>query len=104
MFYGEESSIPSNSTEKMPAIIDTGSNNIGVPEASFKLLKSKWQQAIPAINCIDDDNFCFVMQECKDISNNLQPIVFQISDVMFELSPSLYLHQAEGNKCQFAIH
>lgn len=27
-----------------------------------------------------------------------------MSDVVFELKPSLWLHQAEGEKCQFAIH
>jgi hypothetical protein len=105
LFYGEEPSIPFNGTVvKMPAIIDTGSNNIGVPEGTFKFLKEKWSKALHDINCIDDDNFCFVMQKCNEISNKLQPIIFQISDVMFELKPSLYLHQAEGDKCQFAIH
>merc|ERR1711988_486349 len=44
------------------------------------------------------------MRPCNEFAKNLQPIVFQISDVMFELNPSLYLHQAEGEKCQFAIH
>ena len=105
LFYGEASSLAQgNTTATMPAIIDTGSNNIGVPESTFQFLKEKWQRAVPAVNCIDDDNFCFVMQECKTFANKLQPIVFQISDVMFELKPSLYLHQAEGNKCQFAVH
>ena len=31
-------------------------------------------------------------------------MTFQLSDVMFELKPNMYLHQAEGDKCQFAVH
>lgn len=88
----------------MAAIMDTGSNNIGVPENVFKFLKEQWSKAEPTVNCIDDDNFCFIMKQCQDFASKLQPIVFQISDVMFELKPSLYLHQAEGDKCQFAVH
>jgi hypothetical protein len=88
----------------MPAIIDTGSSNLGVPQNIFAFLKEKWQFALPDVNCIDDDNFCFVMQKCEKIADKLQPIKFLISDITFEMAPKLYLHQAEGDKCQFAIH
>lgn len=44
------------------------------------------------------------MTPCTKIEKKLKPLVFQISGQMFELPPSEYLHQAEGNKCQFAIH
>lgn len=88
----------------MPAIIDTGSSNLGVPENIYKFLKDQFYRAVSDVNCIDDDNFCFVTkQTCKEIAPRLKPIVFQINDVMFELKPNLYLHQAE-DKCQFAIH
>jgi len=44
--------------KKFPAIIDTGSSAIGIPESEFSVLKEKWHQAVPKLNCIDDDNFC----------------------------------------------
>ena len=88
----------------MPAIIDTGSNTIGVPENIFNFLKGKWQKALPDVNCIDDDDFCFIMKPCTEVGPKLQPVSIQLSDVVFEMQPSLWLHQAEGDKCQFAIH
>jgi hypothetical protein len=72
LFYGEEVSVKDKlNAAKMPAIIDTGSSNIGVPESIFNFLKEKWRAAIPDINCIDDDNFCFVMHPCSSIAKNL---------------------------------
>lgn len=68
--------IAQQAEEKMPAIIDTGSNNIGVPENIFNFLKEKWQKAIPEVNCIDDDNFCFVMSPCDKVGPKLQPVSF----------------------------
>jgi len=105
LFYGDMPAIlDKEKAQKMAAIIDTGSSNLGVPENIYKFLKDQWYKAITDVNCIDDDNFCFVKQPCQAIATKLQPIAFQINDVMFELRPNLYLHQAEGDKCQFAIH
>lgn len=90
--------------KNFPAIIDTGSSAIGVPEKVFGFLKEKWKAAVPKLNCIDDDNFCQVMQPCDQIQKDLGPIQLQISGQTFELPAQQYLHQAEGSKCQFAIH
>lgn len=77
LFYGEEESIKDKEkAQKMPAIIDTGSSNIGVPENIFSFLKEKWRSAISDINCIDDDNFCFTMHKCDTLKEKLQPIAF----------------------------
>jgi len=43
------------------------------------------------------------MTPCKQIEKDLRPIQLQISGQTFELPPSEYLHQAEGDKCQFAV-
>lgn len=72
IYYGEDAAIEDNNkAQKMPAIIDTGSMNIGVPDNMFKFLKSQWVKAIPDINCIDDDNFCFVNRNCETIGKDL---------------------------------
>ena len=44
------------------------------------------------------------MTPCDKIQSRIQPLGFQISGQVFEIKPEDYLHQAEGNKCQFAIH
>ena len=43
---------------KYPAIIDTGSSNIGVPDQSFNKLVEKWKKDVSGIDCVIDDNFC----------------------------------------------
>lgn len=62
-----------------PAIIDTGSSNIGVPEASFKFLKEKWKNDVSALDCVIDDNFCQVMEPCTEVAKKVKPISLQIS-------------------------
>jgi len=32
---------------KFPAIIDTGSSNLGVPDGAFNILKEKWKKDVP---------------------------------------------------------
>jgi len=44
------------------------------------------------------------MKPCKDIEKDIKPLQFQISGQVFELPSEQYLHQAEGDKCQFAVH
>jgi hypothetical protein len=44
------------------------------------------------------------MVPCKEVAPKLKPVGIQIADVVFEMTPELYLHQAEGTRCQFAIH
>lgn len=104
LYGGDELRIGKES--KFPAIIDTGSSNFGVPEKMFGQLKEGWDKDIGGQNldCVNDDNFCQVMQPCSEIAPKLKPVGIQLSDYTFELKPELYLHQAEGNRCQFAIH
>lgn len=47
--------------KKIPAIIDTGSSNMEIPEATYKQLKEAWKVDVPALDCVIDDNFCQVM-------------------------------------------
>jgi len=105
MYYnGEEFNLAKE--QKYPAIIDTGSSNFGVPDATFKALTEKWEKDIGRdhLDCVNDDNFCQVMQPCTEVAPKLKPVGIQIADVVFEMTPELYLHQAEGTRCQFAIH
>lgn len=44
------------------------------------------------------------MIPCKEVAPKLKPIGIQIADTVFEMTPEQYLHQAEGTRCQFAIH
>lgn len=92
--------------QKWPAIIDTGSSNFGVPDATFQKLRDKWEKDLGSkgLDCVNDDNFCQVMTPCNEIAPKLKPVGIQIADVTFEMQPELYLHQAEGTRCQFAIH
>ena len=103
MLYGTEECQQVGGEKTYAAIIDTGSSNIGVPDTMFKELTAKWRGDVGDLDCVTDDNFCQVMTPCKDIAPKLKPIGFQISGQVFELEPSLYLHQAEGQRCQFAI-
>jgi hypothetical protein len=72
----------------------------------FNQLRDGWDKDIGGQNldCVNDDNFCQVMQPCSSIAPKLKPVSIQLSDYTFEMKPELYLHQAEGNRCQFAIH
>jgi hypothetical protein len=62
--YGEEDCHLIGQNLHFPAIIDTGSSNLGVPEQTFKFLKEKWKRDLPDLDCVIDDNFCQVMTPC----------------------------------------
>lgn len=104
MKYGTEVTAAPGGEHSYTAIIDTGSSNIGIPDEMFKSLKDKWQHDVPGVDCITDDNFCQVMTPCTDIAKKLKPVSFAIGGQTFEMASELYLHQAEGTRCQFAIH
>lgn len=108
LFYG----LPQvGATGSYPAVIDTGTTLIAVPSRLFKDLQAKWMQAVPALDCSSDANFCEIKTAtCAEIEKKLQPVGFLIgggksstgSQTIFEIPPTEYLFQAEG-KCQFAI-
>ena len=102
--YGSDLWAKEGEAMNFPAVIDTGSSNFGVPNKAFDYLKEKWTNDLHDLDCITDDNFCQVMTPCTEVAAKLKPISLQISDQVFELAPDLYLHQAEGTRCQFAIH
>jgi len=54
-FYGDKEA---PKMEKFPAVIDTGSMNLGVPPGAFKFLSEEWKSKIPELDCVIDDNFC----------------------------------------------
>jgi hypothetical protein len=78
--------------KNIPAIIDTGSSNIEIPEGTYKQLKELWKRDVPDLDCVIDDNFCQVMTPCNEIAPKVKPISLQISGSVFELQPNLYLH------------
>ena len=102
--YGNELAQKPGGEAAYTAIIDTGSSNIAISDDMFKSLKEKWQKDLPSVDCVTDDNFCQVMTPCTDVAGKLKPISFGIGGQTFEMAPELYLHQAEGKRCQFAIH
>jgi len=55
-------------TKNIPAIIDTGSSNLEIPESTYKQLKELWKRDVPDLDCVIDDNFCQVMTPCKEIA------------------------------------
>lgn len=73
--------------QKWPAIIDTGSSNFGVPDATFQKLRDKWEKDLGSkgLDCVNDDNFCQVMTPCNEIAPKLKPVGIQIADVTFEM-------------------
>ena len=85
--------------DKFPAVIDTGSMNLGVPTGAFKFLSEQWKARIPALDCVIDDNFCQVMTPCSEVAKNLSTVGIQLSGQVFEMRPEQYLHQAEGQRC-----
>lgn len=104
IMYGNELAQKPGGEASYTAIIDTGSSNIAISDDMFKSLKEKWQKDLPSVDCVTDDNFCQVLTPCSDVAGKLKPISFGIGGQTFEMSPELYLHQAEGKRCQFAIH
>ena len=78
MLYGTEECQKIGEEKNFPAIIDTGSSNIGVPETNFKFLKEKWKKDLGDIDCVTDDNFCQLMQPCDELAPKLKPVAFTI--------------------------
>jgi hypothetical protein len=76
VFYGEEEMQKAGHEKKFPAIVDTGSMNLGVPGEIYNELKGAWMKNLPKIDCMTDDNFCQVMTPCKDVEKKLSPISF----------------------------
>lgn len=92
LMYGDEEWQKSLDKKTYPAIIDTGSSNLGVPNNVFLFLRDKWQKDLKDTDCITDDNFCQVMKPCEEAAKSLKPVSLQIGDQMFEMGPELYLH------------
>jgi hypothetical protein len=88
-FYGDKEA---PKMEKFPAVIDTGSMNLGVPGDAFKFLSEEWKARIPALDCVIDDNFCQVMTPCSEVAKNLTTVGIQLSGQVFEINPDQYLH------------
>jgi len=80
LFYGDQECQKIGQEKKFPAIIDTGSSNIGVPEQMYKFLKEKWHTELGSdLDCVTDDNFCQIMTPCDKIAPKLKSLSFQIS-------------------------
>lgn len=44
------------------------------------------------------------MHSCAEVAKNISTVGLQLGNQVFEMKPEMYLHQAEGTRCQFAIH
>jgi hypothetical protein len=55
-------------------------------------LKKLWQEDIPEVDCVIDDNFCQVTIPCDEAKKKLKPVSIQMGGQVFEMAPSLYLH------------
>lgn len=87
-----------------PAILDTGNSELSVPPDIFEGLSKKWQEDLPNLVCQDNLTFCHIAESCEAIVDRLQPVGFQMSDYIFEITPEEYLFPARKNKCFFVIH
>lgn len=71
LLYGEEECQKLGQEKKFPAIIDTGSSNVGIPEKMFNFLKDKWYKTVHDLDCTTDDNFCQVMTPCSEVAKDV---------------------------------
>lgn len=60
--------------KNFPAIIDTGSSTIGVPDKAFTFIKENWKKAVPDLDCVIDDNFCESKAQCDQVAKNITSI------------------------------
>ena len=97
MLYGEKElkSIIDNTT--FPAIIDTGSNTLAIPNKFFEQIQKQWESKVK-LDCRSNDDFCQVNEQCDEVAKKVQPIGFQMGGQVFEVPPSIYLNQA-SNVC-----
>ena len=89
MFYGDKEG---PSLGKYPAIVDTGSSNLGVPSKAFSFLKDSWSKGVKDLDCVIDDNFCQSMHSCAEVAKNVSTIGIQMGGQVFEMKPDMYLH------------
>lgn len=54
------------------------------------------------LDCKTDATFCQVSRPCTEVAGNVESVMFNIENTIFEMKPLSYLHQGEGI-CQFAI-
>lgn len=82
--------------QEVPALIDTGSSGIVVPEKHFDFLKYEWDKALNKnklafLDCGSDENFCEIKTSCDRVVKFMKPVSFLISGNVFELPPEQYL-------------
>ena len=68
LLYGKQA-LKNSNEQSSPAIIDTGSSTLGVPEHVFKNLHLEWksdlQNSNVKLDCTTNDNFCQVKEPCS---------------------------------------
>jgi hypothetical protein len=100
IYYGNEEFLLSKGS--FPAIIDTGSSNLGIPHQAFVFLKENWKKTVPDLDCVIDDNFCQSLAPCEAVAKNISSFSVTLGDQVFEMNPELFLHQAvedTGSRC-----
>jgi len=66
---------------KMPAVIDTGSSQIALPNSLYDPLIKDWQKSVPDLNC--SETFCKVKESCDQILSKVKPIGFHLESHIF---------------------
>lgn len=56
---------------KYNAIIDTGCSQVALPHGIYWTLQDHWAKAVPSIDCSTHDVFCFTLDPCSKIENQL---------------------------------
>lgn len=87
-----------------PAIIDTGTSQIQVPQTVFAQIRQQWEKDFPRkITCSDEEAFCTTEESCETAAKSIKPIGLQLSSAVFTLQPKQYLWQVDGGQCYFIL-
>lgn len=66
VFYGANEYVQLNKDQKYPALIDTGSSTIVVPDRHFQFLKEQWGLNLKGdLDCESDQDFCHTSKSCE---------------------------------------
>ena len=73
VIYGGE---PVEDTQReFPAIIDTGTSQIQVPQTVFAHIREQWEKDFPRkITCSDEEAFCTTEESCETAAKSVKPI------------------------------
>lgn len=66
VFYGLNEYVQLDKNQKFPALIDTGSSTIVVPDKHFQFLQDRWENDLKGdLDCKSDSDFCHTSKKCE---------------------------------------